>query len=102
MLKFSKQAELDFMHNFRHDTEGDRWAKHEIETLRQHLAALTDNQIANETQAEQHRAERDAEVKLLRGALLEICNLPNKYPGHRALRTIEIATTALIATEPKP
>ena len=34
MLKFSKQAELDFMHNFRHDTEGDRWAKHEIETLR--------------------------------------------------------------------
>lgn len=32
--KFSKQAEIDFMHNFRHDTEGDRWAKHEIETLR--------------------------------------------------------------------
>ena len=38
MTTFSKQAELDFMHNFRHDTEGDRWAKHEIETLRQQLA----------------------------------------------------------------
>ena len=38
--KFSKQAELDFMHNFRHDTEGDRWAKHEIESLRRQLASL--------------------------------------------------------------
>ena len=35
--KFSKQAELDFMHNFSHISEGDRWAKHEIETLRQQL-----------------------------------------------------------------
>lgn len=37
---FSKQAELDFIHNFRHDTEGDRWAKHEIETLRQQVSLL--------------------------------------------------------------
>lgn len=30
MTTFSKQAELDFMHNFRHDTEGDRWAIAEL------------------------------------------------------------------------
>ena len=40
MTTFSKQAELDFMHNFRHDTEGDRWAKHEIEYLRQQVTLL--------------------------------------------------------------
>ena len=36
--KFSKQAELDFMHNFRNDTEGARWAKHQIENLRNKAA----------------------------------------------------------------
>ena len=39
--KFSKQAELDFMHNLSHISEGDRWAKHEIESLRQQLADMT-------------------------------------------------------------
>ncbi len=33
------QAELDFMHNFRHETDGARWAKNEIESLRQKLAS---------------------------------------------------------------
>ena len=43
MTTFSKQAELDFMHNFRHDTEGDRWAKHEIESLRAENMELKNN-----------------------------------------------------------
>jgi hypothetical protein len=43
MTTFSKQAELDFMHNFRHDTEGDRWAKHEIESLRSENMELKNN-----------------------------------------------------------
>lgn len=77
----------------------------EIESLRQQLSdAIFRKESAIDVQESlrQQRAEALAAVKLLRGALLEICNLPNKYPGHRVLRTIEIATAAIIATEPKP
>ena len=103
--KFSKQAELDFMHNFSHISEGDRWAKHEIETLRQQLeqahadiAGLHDQleepQIAqddyrlNKLELEQLRQQvallREAASAELRGALR----------GRKQLRE------ALAATEP--
>ena len=63
--KFSKQAELDFMHNFRHDTEGDRWAKHEIETLRQQLAAeIMRLEIALRIKTEEHKCCSEDLMKL--------------------------------------
>ena len=78
--QFSKQAELDFMHNFRHDTEGDRWAKHEIETLRQQLT------------------EREKYVKLLRDAIHDGCLCIAQYGEQPPDCLLE----ALAATEPKP
>ena len=63
--QFSKQAELDFMHNFRHDTEGDRWAKHEIETLRQQLAAeIMRLEIALRIKTEEHKCCSEDLMKL--------------------------------------
>jgi hypothetical protein len=35
----TSQAELDFMQNFQHQTDGAKWAKNTIESLRQQLAA---------------------------------------------------------------
>jgi len=44
-----KQAELDFMHNFRHETAGSQWAKQEIETLRKKIVRY-EEWIRNEGQ----------------------------------------------------
>ena len=96
MTTFSKQAELDFMHNFRHDTEGDRWAKHEIETLRQQLAGwLKANSPGGWID------DLRQQVTLLRAVLTRL----NKA-DHSTLLWIfdvkEITADALSATEPKP
>lgn len=68
MTTFSKQAELDFMHNFRHATEGDRWALHEIETLRRQVVVLREfvEEIANSTPSDDADGAPDAAWEFLK------------------------------------
>ena len=124
--KFSKQAELDFMHNFSHDTEGDRWAKHEIETLRQQLAGketevlhlagkvlLVEQQLAefkhgqdayqqlfNDEKAENIRLRQ--QVTLLRDAVREARTADDCGWCQGGEYITEVLDKALAATEPKP
>ena len=79
MTTFSKQAELDFMHNFRHDTEGDRWAKHEIESLRAENMELKNNITICSVRIK----ELSQQVTLLREALRWSASQQGKERGRR-------------------
>ena len=111
--QFSKQAELDFMHNFRHDTEGDRWAKHEIETLRQQLAGwLKANSPGGwiDDLRQQVTLLRDGQYDIARSsAAIGIERCKNATGMRRKIdmyvsanQCAEDVTEALAETEPKP
>jgi hypothetical protein len=96
MTTFSKQAELDFMHNFRHDTEGDRWAKHEIESLRAENMELKNNITICSVRIK----ELSQQVTLLRDALLT-CSVGDFSTGHVIHPSFDekLVEEALAATE---
>lgn len=66
---------------------GADWTPQETYDLRDQLAA-----------SKQREAELVAHVERLRGTMNDLLMIPDKYPGHRNLMTIEIITKALAAT----
>ena len=72
----TSQAELDFMHNFKHQTDGAKWAKQEIESLRQQLA------------------DREKHILLLK-ATLESAWEALQFSSHGAVKEIEKELAAI-------
>ena len=95
MTTFSKQAELDFMHNFRHDTEGDRWAKHEIESLRDENMELKNNITICSVRIK----ELSQQVTLLREALENYEGMLDELRDYPI--THDLIIEALAATQPE-